>query len=119
MAGPRTPGLELDRWIIQDRDRPHTHRSEEAGDASDAFAAALQQVEGQKADRPGLLGAVVDRADAAHRQADAEVERVARGEGNLHEMAIALEKADIEMRLAMRGRDKLVQAYQEIMRMNV
>ena len=61
----------------------------------------------------------VSSADGAHKEADVQAERLARGEGNLHETAIALEKADIQMRLMMRGRDKVVQAYQEIMRMNV
>jgi flagellar hook-basal body complex protein FliE len=34
-------------------------------------------------------------------------------------MALALEKADISMRLAMRVRNKLVDTYNEIMRMGI
>jgi flagellar hook-basal body complex protein FliE len=44
---------------------------------------------------------------------------VAKGAGNLHEMALALEKADVAMRLAVRVRNKVVDAYNEIMRMGV
>jgi flagellar hook-basal body complex protein FliE len=44
---------------------------------------------------------------------------VARGAGNIHEMALALEKADVAMRLAMRVRNKLVDTYNEIMRMGI
>jgi len=50
-------------------------------------------------------------------EADHEVKRLASGEGNIHETALALEKADITVRLLMKGRDKIVQAYQEVMRM--
>ena len=51
--------------------------------------------------------------------ADAQAEKVALGGGNLHEMSLALEKADVSMRLAMKVRNKLIEAYQEIMRMSV
>jgi flagellar hook-basal body complex protein FliE len=51
--------------------------------------------------------------------ADREVEKVALGGGNLHETALALEKADIGMRVMTKVRNKLVDAYQEIMRMSV
>ena len=50
-------------------------------------------------------------------EADHEVKRLASGDGNIHETALALEKADITVRLLMKGRDKIVQAYQEVMRM--
>lgn len=65
------------------------------------------------------ITAFVNEVDAAQKTADVQVERLADGGGNVHETAIALEKADIQMRLLMRSRDKVVQAYQEIMRMTV
>ena len=37
----------------------------------------------------------------------------------LHEAALALEKADVAFRLATKVRTKLVEAYQEVMRMTV
>jgi flagellar hook-basal body complex protein FliE len=52
-------------------------------------------------------------------QADEQAAKVALGGGNLHEMSLALEKADISMRLAVKVRNKLVDAYNEIMRMGV
>ena len=51
--------------------------------------------------------------------ADRSAEAVAMGGGNLHETALALEKADVAMRVATKVRNKLVDAYQEIMRMSV
>lgn len=65
------------------------------------------------------LGSAIQKVDAMQMDADAQVEKVALGGGNLHEMSLALEKADVSMRLAMKVRNKLIDAYQEIMRMNV
>jgi flagellar hook-basal body complex protein FliE len=65
------------------------------------------------------LGGALQKVDAMQLDADAQAEKVALGGGNLHEMSLALEKADVSMRLAMKVRNKLVEAYQEIMRMNV
>jgi len=53
-------------------------------------------------------------------EADLAVERLQTGESkNLHEVMIAMEKADISLRLAVQMRNKVLEAYQEIMRMQV
>jgi flagellar hook-basal body complex protein FliE len=65
------------------------------------------------------LGSAIQKVDELQVSADVQAERVALGGGNLHEMALALEKADVGMRLAMKVRNKLVDAYQEIMRMGI
>jgi flagellar hook-basal body complex protein FliE len=65
------------------------------------------------------LGQAVNKLDQVQGNADAEARKVAAGQGNLHEMALALEKADIAMRLALKVRNKVVDAYNEIMRMSV
>lgn len=57
--------------------------------------------------------------DDLHVEADAQSAQVAKGAGNLHETALALEKADVAMRVAMKTRNKLVDAYHEIMRMSI
>ena len=44
---------------------------------------------------------------------------LAGGEGNLHETMLALEKADVSMRVAMKVRNKILDAYNEVMRMPV
>jgi flagellar hook-basal body complex protein FliE len=41
------------------------------------------------------------------------------GEKNLHEAMIAMEKADITLRFAVQVRNKAIEAYQEIMRIQV
>jgi flagellar hook-basal body complex protein FliE len=77
------------------------------------------------APRPGAasfaqaLGDAVAKADALQLGADAEAAKSALGAGNLHETALALEKADIALRVAVKVRNKLVETYQDIMRMPV
>jgi len=65
------------------------------------------------------LGRALDAVEGAQLEADGEARKVALGGGNLHETAIALEKADISMRVLTKVRNKLVEAYQEVMRMTV
>jgi len=65
------------------------------------------------------LGAALGRADALQREADAEAGRLALGGGNLHETALALEQADVAMRVLTKVRNRVVDAYQEVMRMSV
>lgn len=53
-------------------------------------------------------------------QADRSVEQLHSGQAkNLHEVMISMEQADISMRLLVQMRNKVVEAYQEIMRMQV
>jgi flagellar hook-basal body complex protein FliE len=65
------------------------------------------------------LGDALQKVDELQVSADVQAEHVAMGGGNLHEMSLALEKADVAMRLAMKVRNKMVDAYQEIMRMSI
>ena len=65
------------------------------------------------------LGDAIASADALQVAADGEASKLALGAGNLHETALALEKADVSMRLLTRVRNKLVEAYQDVMRMSV
>jgi flagellar hook-basal body complex protein FliE len=66
-----------------------------------------------------LLAGAVEKVDALQGQADGEAQHLAMGGGNLHETAIALEKADVALRVLTKVRNKVVEAYQEIMRMGV
>jgi flagellar hook-basal body complex protein FliE len=65
------------------------------------------------------LEAAVKRVDDLQLAADAEAQKLAQGDGNLHETMLALEKADVAMRVAMKIRTKIVEAYNDVMRMTV
>ena len=65
------------------------------------------------------LGQALGTVDRLQLDADGEAAKVAQGGGNLHEMSLALEKADVAMRLAVKVRNKLLDAYNEIMKMGV
>ena len=65
------------------------------------------------------LGQAIGSLDKLQTDGDKNAREVALGSGNLHETALALEKADTAMRVAVKVRNKLVDAYQEVMRMSV
>ena len=65
------------------------------------------------------LASAVKEVDQLQTGADHEADKLAHGAGNLHETALALEKADLTMRVATKVRNRLVDAYAEIMRMSV
>lgn len=53
-------------------------------------------------------------------QADRAVERLATGQSDsIHETMLALTKADLSLRLFMEVRNKVIDAYQEVMRMQL
>ena len=65
------------------------------------------------------LGQALQSVEKLQLDADRSADEVAMGGGNLHETALALEKADVALRVATKVRNKVVDAYQEIMRMSV
>lgn len=65
------------------------------------------------------LEQALDFVEAGNKEANVQAEKAALGEANLHDVALSFEKANINMRLMLKTRNKLVEAYQEIMRMPV
>lgn len=67
-----------------------------------------------------VLREALDHVNEAQQQADAAVQRVATGEADdLHEAIIALEKADLTLRLTAQVTQRAVEAYKEISRMQI
>ena len=67
-----------------------------------------------------VLKTAVSQVNNAQLASDSAVEKLQTGESrNLHEVMISMEKADISMRLMLQVRNKVLDAYQEIMRMQV
>src|SRR5262245_55842689 len=67
-----------------------------------------------------LIGQVLDQASAQQLQADQAVRDLATGQtDNLHNVMLAVAKADLTFRMVLEIRNRLTEAMQEIMRMQV
>ncbi|NLO05842.1 MAG: flagellar hook-basal body complex protein FliE [candidate division WS1 bacterium] len=83
---------------------------------SPAFGGA----EGHEVSFGTLLREALQRVNETQREADVSVRQVATGEADdLHDAIIALEKADLTLRLTAQVTQRAVSAYQEIARMQL
>lgn len=88
-----------------------------AAPQSSSSPSAARQVEGAFAD---MLREGIASAATAEAQADHQVRQLhGGGGGDLHEVMLAMEQADISLRLLVSVRNKALEAYQEIMRIQV
>jgi flagellar hook-basal body complex protein FliE len=71
------------------------------------------------ADFGQALKDIIGSVDTASGEANAAVGRMIDGTGDVHEAMIAMQKADVMLQLTVQIRNKLIQAYQDIMRMPV
>src|SRR5262245_1520492 len=65
------------------------------------------------------LARLVGAVDSSSTAANAAVGQMLDGRGDVHEAMIALQRAELTLQLTVQVRNKLVQAYQDIMRMPV
>jgi flagellar hook-basal body complex protein FliE len=61
----------------------------------------------------------INKVSELQKSADMAVEKFAAGELDVHEVMIAVEKASVAMQLTIQLRNKVMEAYQEVMRMQV
>jgi len=67
-----------------------------------------------------MLKSAISTANDLQKQSDVEIQKLMTGETqDLHTTLIAVQKADLSFQMMMQVRNKIVQAYQEIMRMPV
>lgn len=64
-----------------------------------------------------VIKGAIDRVDGMDKAADKSIMDLLKGKADIHETMIALQKADISMRLFLAIRGKAVEAYKEITRM--
>jgi flagellar hook-basal body complex protein FliE len=67
-----------------------------------------------------VLKDAISTVNELQKQSNQEIEKLMTGESqDLHTTVIAMQKADLSFQMMMQVRNKIVQAYQEIMRMQV
>ena len=88
-----------------------------------ALPAALSSQSGQApsgSEFKDLLEGAIQRVDSLKQAADQGVERLLAGEGEeLHGVVLATQRAELAFELFMQVRNKVTQAYQEVMRMQI
>jgi flagellar hook-basal body complex protein FliE len=68
----------------------------------------------------GLVGGLVDDVNRIQHDASEAIAGLAAGNGeNLHEVMLAVSKAELSFKFLMEARNKLVDAYREVMRMQL
>jgi flagellar hook-basal body complex protein FliE len=66
------------------------------------------------------LSSTIDQAVNAEHSSDAAVEKLSAGKAqNMHQVMLAVEEADISLRMLVQIRNKALQAYDDIMRMQI
>lgn len=66
-----------------------------------------------------MLKQYLEKVDMEQKRADKMIEEFLSGKRDVHEVVLTLETADVSFRLFMKIREKLIEAYQEIMRMQI
>ena len=62
----------------------------------------------------------IEQVDSLQQKADGAIRELATGrQKDLHQTMIAIEKAEISFKLLMKVRNKIISAYEEIMRMSI
>lgn len=93
--------------------------------AGQAITALTRGTKAAVAGAPGAsefaekLGSLVSHVEESAADANAAVTNMVNKNGDVHEAMIALQRAEMTLQLTVQVRNKLVQAYQEIMRMPI
>jgi flagellar hook-basal body complex protein FliE len=65
------------------------------------------------------LNRMLSAVDSTAAEANTAVSNMMQGTGDVHEAMIALQRSEMTLQLTVQVRNKLVSAYQEIMRMSI
>jgi flagellar hook-basal body complex protein FliE len=86
-----------------------------------AKSAAVAEGGGKVAEGGGkFLGELVSKVNDLQKHADLEIQKLSTGESKgLHEVMLAMEKSGVAFQFLTQVRNKAMDAYQEIMRMQV
>ncbi|HUK42540.1 MAG TPA: flagellar hook-basal body complex protein FliE [Candidatus Acidoferrales bacterium] len=97
-----------------------TVKNVDLANPSGALSTPKPASEPQKGDFGTHLKNAIGEVNDLQQKADQAIQQlVGEGKGDIQDTMIALEKADVSFRLMMQIRNKVLEAYQEIMRMQV
>jgi flagellar hook-basal body complex protein FliE len=65
------------------------------------------------------LGKLLDGVEGTQAQANVAITNMVENNGEVHDAMIAMQRAEMSLQLTIQVRNKLVQAYQDIMRMPI
>ena len=90
----------------------------EKGDLLPSIGGGASKIGGEEASFQDLLKNLVDKVDSLQKDADASIKGLVTGETtDVHTVAIKMEEAGVAFDLMMQIRNKLLEAYQEIIKM--
>lgn len=94
--------------------------SQNAADASGQTLAGQPKTASGQVSFADMLKDAVGKVNTMQKTADTKMEQLATGKtDNIQDVMVATEQADIAMRLMVNIRNKVIDAYQEIMKMQV
>jgi flagellar hook-basal body complex protein FliE len=116
-----SPGSELARAAIEAARASHARMASEL--SAQAPLAAPQAIAPKAAESPSFAQALIEGVrgvDASVHSVDELPLEVATGKvGDFHEVALKLKESELSFRFALEVRNKLIDAYREVMRMGV
>ena len=74
---------------------------------------------GKSANFASLMDSVIQGVEQPRQEANQAVQNLLNGDGELHTVALATQRADLVFDLGLQVRNKIVAAYQEVMRMQL
>jgi len=74
---------------------------------------------GKSANFASLMDRVIQGVEQPRQEANQAVQNLLNGDGELHTVALATQRADLVFDLGLQVRNKIVSAYQEVMRMQL
>jgi flagellar hook-basal body complex protein FliE len=90
-----------------------------ASEAASSTSSAATPTANEGSSFADTLKALVDQAEGASGEANTAITGMVDKSVDVHDAMIALQRAEMSLQLAVQVRNKLVQAYQDIMRMPV
>jgi flagellar hook-basal body complex protein FliE len=86
---------------------------------SDSLSSSSTKKTGSSSDFGSVLSSAIQHVNQLQKTADQNVEQFLQGNGELHNVALSTQRAEMAFDLGMQIRNKVVSAYQEVMKMQL